>query len=82
MRGHRRDLILLAAFLALLAFSPAHAQGTKTDSSTITSGDENGLMSGGGEDGQFPEGTTNCEGSRHHHAHDYPGKYEPGPGEG
>lgn len=31
-------------------------------------------MSGGGEDGggQFPEGTDNCSGDRHHHAHDYP----------
>jgi hypothetical protein len=78
-RGHLRmerstmrngHFILAAAILGLLAFSPTYAQDSATG--TIVSGDENGLMSGGGEGGQFPEGTDQCSGSRNHHAHDYP----------
>lgn len=65
--GH---LILTAAILALLFFSPAYAQDA--EAGMITLGDENDLRSGGGEDGQFPEGTERCGGSRTHHAHDYP----------
>lgn len=65
-KGH---FILVTAILALLFFSPTYAQDS--DTNTITFGDENGLMSGGG-DTQFPEGTNRCGGSRTHHAHDYP----------
>lgn len=62
--GH---FILATAVFALLAVLPAYGQA----SSSPTFGYENGLMAGD----QFPEGTSNCSGSRFHHAHDYPGRF-------
>lgn len=68
----RDQIILATAILALVFLSPVSAQESGTGS--ITVGQENGVISGGG-DGQFPEGTSNCSGSRFHHAHDYPTRF-------
>ena len=60
-------LVLLT--LALCCFTATAQTGSE-----LGLGGQDGLQSGGGVDGggQFPEGTEDCSGDRHHHAHDTP----------
>ena len=66
--------MILLAILALPPFTQGAAAQSLEPATDTTSGGGTELMAGGGEDGggQFPDGTDNCSGDRHHHAHNYP----------
>lgn len=66
-----RSLVLALVVLVgvVVAAPSATAQSYDVDASP----DADFLPSGGSDDGgQFPQGTDNCSGDRHHHAHNYP----------